>query len=124
MGQRGVDFSQRKKDLDNLFIINCVISFFPQSELHDLPSKIFTKAFVSMTLSYQAFVSFIVFVFSTFVFTKGIRGYLHHRNIVISIIHLRLKFRGERKLLSLGDFFVVLHTFVNLVTVPNVLLEY
>lgn len=83
-----------------------------------------------MTPSHQAFVSFIVLVFSTFVFTKDTRGYLHHKNIVISIIHLGLKFTGDRQSLSLGDFsccskcFHLLHTWVNLVIVLNVLLEY
>lgn len=74
LGQREANFSQRPTDLDNLFIINCVSSFFRVNFLlgsMSLHGKISTESSLSVTLSRHGFVSVITFVFSTFVFTEA-----------------------------------------------------
>lgn len=104
------NFCQRQTDLDNLFIINCVNSFFFIVNFllgsMSLCSKVSIENFLSVTQSYQAFLSVIIFVYSTLSFQmhQGIFASWKH---ILSRIRLGLKFIGDRRLLPLGYNFIV-----------------
>lgn len=104
------NFCQRQTDLDNLFIINCVNSFFFIVNFllgsMSLCSKISIENFLSVTQSYQALVSVIIFVFSTLSFQMH-QGIFASWKYILSRIRLGLKFIGDRRLLPLGYNFIV-----------------